>query len=220
MHRTHGHGALLPAQQERTDLAATLSGAVAALKMTQVSLLLVSQQQAHGVLQDLLVNCNCSCIEYAACIADHAVPYSCWVQRGCNCKQLCCCGLLLILLLLLLLLLVLQLAGDVKALIASATIKQQEEPLTAAVARTLWRVHGWLLHVSALWLTCYTLQVVQLGRNTDKLACDRHGRHSSSVAWLACSICVVADAAAPAWLIASIYWMLPLLGCGTACASL
>ncbi|WIA21853.1 hypothetical protein OEZ85_004229 [Tetradesmus obliquus] len=36
MHRTHGHGALLPSQQqERTYLAATLSGAVAALKMTQ-----------------------------------------------------------------------------------------------------------------------------------------------------------------------------------------
>lgn len=40
MHRTHGHGALLPSQQqERTYLAATLSGAVAALKMTQVGLL-------------------------------------------------------------------------------------------------------------------------------------------------------------------------------------
>eukprot|EP00883_Tetradesmus_obliquus_P016451 jgi/Sobl393_1/9653/SZX77258.1 len=76
MHRTHGHGALLPSQQqERTYLAATLSGAVAALKM-------------------------------------------------------------------------MQLAGDVKALIAAATIKQQEEPLSAADARLLWRVHGWLLHQS------------------------------------------------------------------------
>jgi hypothetical protein len=49
---------------------------------------------------------------------------------------------------LLLLLLLLQLAGDVKALVASAGIKQQEEPLSANIARTLWRVHGWLLHVS------------------------------------------------------------------------
>jgi hypothetical protein len=46
--------------------------------------------------------------------------------------------------------LLLQLAGDVKALIASAGIKQQEEPLPANMARTLWRVHGWLLHVSAV----------------------------------------------------------------------
>jgi hypothetical protein len=36
MHRTRGHGMLLPAQEERTDLAATLSGAVTALKMAQV----------------------------------------------------------------------------------------------------------------------------------------------------------------------------------------
>jgi hypothetical protein len=57
-------------------------------------------------------------------------------------------------LLLLLLPMLLQLAGDVKALIASAGIKQQEEPLPANIARTLWRVHGWLLHVSFFVARC------------------------------------------------------------------
>ena len=63
MHRTHGHGALLPSQQqERTYLAATLSGAVAALKMTQVRLLTASKQLASSFFLQYVIRWR-----FAAC---------------------------------------------------------------------------------------------------------------------------------------------------------
>ena len=77
----------------------------------------------------------------------------------------------------------LQLAGDVKALIAAAAIKQQEEPLSAADARLLWRVHGWLLHVSRAWHTSCAAHVFTQEGNSHAAASSLGARRTSFLVW-------------------------------------